>query len=76
MILPTKHLSTDRSLINLSAEISNMFDNEVALSNLWEKFQKSRQNKPQVSFEWFALSLDLLFIMGRIDSKQGKIVKV
>lgn len=75
MILPTKYLSTDRSLLNLSAEVIGLLGREKAVSKLWSDFQQTRQGKPMVTYEWFVLTLDLLYCMGHIDYKSGKIVR-
>lgn len=76
MILPTKYLTTDRSLLNLAAEVMVILGKEKALSKLWEEFQKSRPGKALVTYEWFVLTLDLLFCLGYIEFSKGKIVRL
>ena len=71
-----KYLTTDRSLMNLGAEIMSLLGKEKALSKLWEDFQLVRSDKPIVTYEWFVLALDLLFCLGYIDFRKGKIVRV
>ncbi|MBX8464322.1 ABC-three component system middle component 6 [Deinococcus sp. RIT780] len=75
MILPTKYLNIDRSLLNLGAEVMTLLGREKPVSKLWEEFQKTRQGKAIVTYEWFVLTLDLLFCLGYVDYKSGKIVR-
>ncbi len=78
MILPTKHLNEARSLLRIGAEILLLTRKETTVSRLWADFQKYRleelEIKP-VTYDWFILALDLLFILGIIEFSEGKITR-
>lgn len=76
MILPTKYLDTDRSLLNLSAEVMELLGQGLPVSKLWEEFQTTRQGKPMVTYEWFVLTLDLLYCLGMVEYRKGKIIRL
>lgn len=76
MILPTKHLRPERSLLAISAEVASILDEPKTVSRTWEEFLKaqSRANgRAPVPYGWFALSLDLLFILGAIEFHAGRV---
>lgn len=76
MILPTKHIKQDRSLIGVGAEILLLLDNSKTISSLWNRFQKrieSIEGTGEISFDWFILSLDLLYALGTIDYQRGRV---
>ena len=78
MILPTKHLNEERSILRVGAEILLLLSTETTISRLWADFQKYRRDelgiKP-VTFDWFILALDLLFILHAIGFSDGKIIR-
>lgn len=70
MILPTKHITIENSLIGLGALLLTYLDQPATVSSLWEKTKAL----PEVAtFERFTLSLDLLFIMNTIELQDNKI---
>ncbi|MFZ5561492.1 MAG: ABC-three component system middle component 6 [Pseudomonadota bacterium] len=78
MILPTKHLPPDRSLIFLASEISSLVGRNSTVSSLWndlKKRHKSELRLGEVPYDWFVLSLDLLYLMGLIEEQDGLIRK-
>ncbi len=77
MILPTKHLSQHRALLSVGAEILRRLDEPTTVSRLWEemKFSKGNARVARLSFDWFVLALDWLFIVNTIDLKDGRIIK-
>ena len=78
MILPTKHLNEERSILRIGAEILLLLGNEVTISRLWSDFQKFRLEKLEVkpvTYDWFILALDLLFMLGVIEFGKGKITR-
>ena len=78
MILPTKHLNEARSLLRIGAEILLLMRNETTVSRLWADFQKFRREELEikpVTYDWFILALDLLFVLGAIDFAEGKITR-
>ena len=79
MILPTKHLRADRSLLGVGAEILPLLDQPKTVSRLWEEFRKRRERQPSVapiSYNWFVLSLDLLFTLGIIAFEGGRLKRL
>lgn len=78
MILPTKHIRSDRSLLGVGAQVLEMLDSPMTMSKLWEEFRTRRSgsgpNAP-ISYRWFVLALDLLYMIGALDLKRGLIVK-
>lgn len=78
MILPTKHLRSDRSLLAVGAEILPLLDEPKTISRVWDEFSDTRSRKEDrapLSYEWFVLSLDLLFIIGAIDFRAGRVAR-
>lgn len=78
MILPTKKLRPDNSLIYLGSIVLRILDEPKTVSRVWEEFQRRRINdlgadSCDVSFDWFVLSLDLLNIIGAIDLRDGRL---
>lgn len=68
MILPTKHISTSRSLLGLGATILKALRGPQTVSHLWEHVRE----QPEVAnFERFVLALDLLFALGAIEFSEG-----
>lgn len=77
MILPSRHLSQERALLTVGAQILLRLDRPKTVSGLWEELRHSDANQPnfppRLSYDWFVLALDLLFAMGAIDMKSGLI---
>ena len=73
MILPTKHLSIERSIINLGAELLKKLDSGDTVSALWEK---SRNIESVRTFEDFTLALNFLFMLGLVDFTSGKLRRI
>lgn len=70
MILPTKHITIENSILGLGALILTYLDRPRTVSALWEKVRE----RPEIStFERFSLGLDLLFIMNIIEFRDDKI---
>jgi len=74
MILPTKALCEERSLLFVGAEILNLLNQDKTVSRLWDEYKVKRKqagNESSMTYDWFVLSLDLLYIMGTINIKDG-----
>ena len=79
MILPTKHLAPERSLLAISAEVMLVLDEPKTVSRVWEDFSKTRSRESHrvpVSYNWFVLSLNLLYILGAVEYRTGRISRV
>ena len=78
MILPTKHLSTNRALLTVGARLLAVLDEPRTVSALWDKVRKRRDVRMghgPLSYEWFILSLDLLYTVKAVELENGLIRK-
>jgi hypothetical protein len=78
VITPTKHLSPDRSLVYVGAEILVLLDEPRTVSGLWHDIgpmRHSRGERTRLTFDWYVLALDLLFTLGAIDFRSGELSK-
>ena len=78
MILPTKRLSPNKSLIIIAGRISNILKYPHTLSSLWEEFKEKYSVKEEIyiTYDWFILALDLLFMMDIIKFEANFISKI
>ncbi|MGO8141962.1 ABC-three component system middle component 6 [Rhizobium leguminosarum] len=71
MILPTKFLPAERSLIVLGGEIITMLSGYPrSVSEVWEGMSAESRKAP-LTFDWFVLALDLLYAMSVIETDNG-----
>ena len=77
MILPTKHLLTERSLIGIGGEILSLLSESKTVSRLWDDFRQARidSNRRIVGFDRFVLALDLLYLMQVIDLERERLFR-
>lgn len=73
MILPTKHIPLDQSLIGAGAVILQLIHRPISVSRLWVKV---REVSSIGNFERFILTLDMLHIIGAIELENNKIKRV
>lgn len=73
MILPTKGILPREALLSIAAEVLRTLDDVKTVSRLWDDFRKASDPDAEVSFDWFVLALDLLYILGAIDLDRGRI---
>jgi len=79
MILPTKHLSPERSIISVSSEVFELIGRRSTVSSIWTSLQEKHKSSLRVGdvpYDWFILALDFLYIVGAIEEEQGLIKKV
>lgn len=79
MILPTKHLSQDKALLTLGADILDRLETPQTVSALWDGLRlgrKDRESASRISYNWFILSLVLLYTMGAVEFHRGTIRRV
>lgn len=68
MILPTKHITPERSLLGVSALILQYLNHPQTLSRLWDQVR----SLPVIgSYDRFILALDLLYLMEAITFDEG-----
>ncbi|MEZ4447871.1 MAG: ABC-three component system middle component 6 [Nannocystaceae bacterium] len=78
MILPTKHLREDRTLLAIGADVLRLLGESKTVSRLWDDFQRRRDDddaNSTVTYDWFVLALDLLFALGLVDFQRGRILR-
>jgi len=78
MITPTKHLTPDRSLIYVGAEILSLLEQPKTTSGLWHEIRQMRQargERTRFTFDWYVLALDLLFVLGAINLEGGELFR-
>ncbi len=74
MILPTKHLPTERSLIGIGADIVRLLDEPKSVSTLWLEFQEVNELKNRrLTFDWFTLAIAMLYALGTIQQHGRRI---
>lgn len=77
MILPTKHMPEKRSLIGIGGEVLGLLEEKKTVSALWNEFKRSRLDRGwTITFDWFVLALDLLFMMNAITTEKGLVRRV
>lgn len=78
MILPTKRIPEDRSLLYVGAQILGLLDEPKTVSRLWDELQGVRARDRAFSpltYDWFVLSVDLLYTVAAIDLQRGRLVR-
>ncbi len=79
MIVPTKGVEPDRALLAIGAEVLRLLDVPKTVSRVWAELRRSREEssvETNLSFDWFVLSLDLLYAVGAIDFTRGQLEKI
>jgi len=72
MILPTKHVSLDKSLLGAGAFLLSRIDEPATTTGLWSIVKEAYCIE---SYGRFILTLDFLYAIGAIDLVDGLIVK-
>lgn len=79
MILPSKHLQQDRALLTVGAHVLTYLVRPKTVSALWEELNRhdaSAAAMPRkITYDWFLLALDLLYVMGTIEFESGLVVR-
>lgn len=78
MILPTKHIRPERALLTIGGELLTRLREPVTVSRLWDDVRRDRgdQTEPaSITYDWFVLALDLLFMVGAIKFERGLVRK-
>ncbi len=78
MILPSKKLRPENSLIYIGGKLLAVLDEPKTVSRVWEEFMNMHTkdqsvNVPEITYDWFVLTLDLLFLLGAIELSQGRL---
>ncbi|MBI2803125.1 MAG: hypothetical protein HYX63_23140 [Gammaproteobacteria bacterium] len=78
MILPSKHLPHDRALLTVGASILRHLSHPVTVSALWEEIPRApsvHKTQSPLRYDGFVLALDLLFLIGAIELRDGLLVR-
>lgn len=78
MILPTKHIRPERALLTIGAEVLSCLREPMTISRVWDELRKRRGETSEpsaITYDWFILALDLLFIMKALDFDGGVLRK-
>jgi hypothetical protein len=70
MITPTKGVSAQRALLAVGAQVLQVLNQPMTVSQLWTRVQQWRREHSHTSpipFWWFVLALDLLYAVGAVD---------
>jgi hypothetical protein len=76
MILPTKGIAPDKALLSIGAFILHELVEPKTVSRLWADLRQVEEGPPDITFDWFVLALDLLFLMGTLEYQGGRLVRV
>lgn len=74
MILPSKHLRSERALLTVGADILVKLERPCTVSKLWDDIREERRQKQaptRLSYDWFILALCLLLILGTVSFEDG-----
>lgn len=78
MILPTKHIPVQNSLLFIGGEVLSLLGKPKTISRIWQEISKKRnstEGRSHLSYEWFILSVDLLYLLGAVELNNGKLYK-
>lgn len=70
MLLPTKGIAPDRALLAVGAQIALQLSQPLTVSQAWARvctWRKENGHPAPISFGWFALALDVLFALGKVE---------
>lgn len=72
MILPTKHISSQHSILGAGSVVLTFLNKPQTVTALWNKAREH----PGLGMYWrFILTLDFLFTIGAIEFQDGLITK-
>lgn len=66
MILPTKHIPAQQSLLGVGAVLLRALRRDLTVSALWDEVRSNL-----CTFERFVLGLNLLYTLGLLELKDG-----
>ena len=79
MILPTKRISEERALIGIGGDVLSLLEEPKTVSRLWDEFQQTRKMSAassQVTYDWFVLALDLLYMLSAVSIHMGLVRRI
>lgn len=78
MIIPTKGVRPERSLLFVAGQVLRDLDGPTTVSGAWEALARRRRDEgldATVTFDWFVLALDLLRALGAIELSRGMLTR-
>ena len=79
MILPTKRMAVETSLLGVGADVLGLLGRPKTVSRLWDDMKALRETHSPASplnYDWFVLALDMLYALGTIELNDGELSKV
>lgn len=67
MILPSKHIPQEKALLTIGATLLERLNHPRTVSAIWEEVRQTAS----IDYDWFVLSLDLLFTIEAIEINDG-----
>lgn len=77
MITPTKGIAPERSLLAVGAQILQVLDRPLTVSQALAALRRWRADHDHfapISFNWFVLALDVLFALDLVDTRDDLLV--
>ena len=65
MILPDRNIAPDRALLTIGGMIFDRLTEPMTVSRLWDEIRNLYEKRP-ISYVWFLLSVDLLFVLNLV----------
>jgi hypothetical protein len=78
VILPTKGIAPQRSLLAVGAQTMQILDGPLTVSQAWQRVRTWRAQNGHaapIPFWWFALALDTLYALGLITVEQDLLTR-
>jgi hypothetical protein len=78
MILPTKHIRSDRALLTIGGDLLDCLREPMTVSRLWDDIRSGRRDRAglaPINYDWFVLALDLLFMIGSVHFDQHGLLR-
>lgn len=73
MILPTKYVSLDNSLLGAGALLLSVLSEPITTSGIWDRVKCA----PEIgTYGRFVLTLDFLYAIGAVDMAEGLIIRM
>ena len=80
MILPSKHLRSEVSLVYIGGIIQNILaSNSMSVDQLWHSTKTAYRTcvyEHEITYDWFVLALSMLYTIGNIVLVESRIVGV
>ena len=72
MILPSKHISTSKSLLGLGGRLLVNLNYPKTVSDLWDEL---RTDPDFGNYQQFVLALDFLYLIGCVKLDKGRLMR-